>query len=135
MKCIENITFDETSCLPKCSGLQCSSYDRDSIDKNNELFENIDIFNSLQLEMIRRLYNEEGWIFPAHVKAWSKTNKIVRNFLNFFLKGFSKLHQTKLQDEIEKLSEKYWKFKGYFSLKREGLLLLRKIDINYVFRL
>ena len=68
-----NIIIDETSCLPKCSGLQISSYDKESIKKNNNLVQDMDTAFEMQLKVLKNLY--EGVLnlmLPASLTSWSK---------------------------------------------------------------
>ena len=73
MKCVTNITVDETGCLPKCSGLQISSYDVESIHKNIDLVQDMDTVYSLQLKVSKQLYEKviEAKL-PAPISNWSK---------------------------------------------------------------
>ena len=65
--------MEDTSCLPKCSGLQISSFDKESIEKNKELMQNMDIAFSMQLEILKELReNLMKYSLPASLTAWSK---------------------------------------------------------------
>ena len=55
IKCVEHLTLNETNCSKKCSGLQITSFDKESINKNTELFENMDLFNSMLLKNLQSL--------------------------------------------------------------------------------
>ena len=48
----------EKTCLPKCSGLQVSSYYIESIERNKELIQNMDTAFSLQLRVLKELQLE-----------------------------------------------------------------------------
>ena len=45
----------EKNCLPKCSGLQVSSYYIESIERNKELIQDMDTAFSLQLKVLKEL--------------------------------------------------------------------------------
>ena len=78
MECLSKIRFDNTYCLPKCSGIQSSSYDKESIEKNSVLLQNIDFYNSMLLETSKTLYkeinteHEKQLLIPSRLLAWSK---------------------------------------------------------------
>ena len=73
MRCVTNITVDETGCLPKCSGLQISSYDVKSIHKNNDIVKDMDTAYLLQLKVLKQLYeNVTQAKLPAPITNWSK---------------------------------------------------------------
>ena len=84
MRCVTNITVDETGCLPKCSGLQISSYDVKSIHKNNDLVHDMDTAYSLQLKVLKQLYEKviEDKL-PAPISNWSKLLFISLLLINF----------------------------------------------------
>ena len=70
IQCVSNINIDKTNCLPKCSGLQISNYVQESIPKNKELYQNMDTYNSMQLEAIKKI-SYKGFILPSSLKSWS----------------------------------------------------------------
>ena len=55
MKCIQQLTINETKCFKKCSGLEVTSYDKESIEKNGKFFKNLDLFNTMLLENLQSL--------------------------------------------------------------------------------
>ena len=69
MACLSKIKIDSSKCLKKCSGLQISSYEKESIYKNSELFENLDNFNLVLLEIIDEVYDYK---IPQSLVSWSK---------------------------------------------------------------
>ena len=68
MRCISEIPIHDKECLPKCSGLQISSYDKESIEKNKELFQSLDTFNSMQLEFLEGKFD---YMLPSSLTSWS----------------------------------------------------------------
>ena len=73
MKCVTNITVDETACLPKCSGLQISSYDVKNIHINNDLVQDMDTAYLLHSKVLKQLYeNVTKALLPAPISNWSK---------------------------------------------------------------
>ena len=71
MKCVseENFQIHEENCLPKCSGLQISNYDQESIEKNKALLQNMDHAYKMQLNILAKAY---GYILPASLTSWSR---------------------------------------------------------------
>ena len=130
MKCVSETTIDEDSCLPKCSGLQISSFLQDSIEKNKELLQDMDTLNSMQLNILSQIYYQLNYLaknyvklprlhnLPASLTSWSRYYLSNIEDLSFKLPEFSK--NTKLQDLIENLSQKYWNYKGYYNLGSKG---------------
>ena len=73
MKCASKISIDEDSCLPKCSGLQISSYDKESIEKNKDLVQKMDNAYKMQMEILKLLYEDRyRTILPASLTSWSR---------------------------------------------------------------
>ena len=73
MKCASKISIDEDSCLPKCSGLQISSYDKESIERNKDLLENMDIAYKMQINVLAKVHAKlTGYILPPSLTSWSK---------------------------------------------------------------
>ena len=121
MKCVSEITIDENNCLPKCSGLQISSFVKDSFEKNKDLLQDMDTLNSMQLNILANVYGKlENWKkrLPVPLTSWSRYYLTEYKGSIFQLLEFSK--NTKLQDLIENLSKKYWNYKGYFNLELKG---------------
>ena len=93
MKCISSIKLDERNCLPKCSGLQCSNFVKNSIGRNQEFFQNIDTFNSMHIEILRKLWEDNvPHAFPVNVKDWSKAFYKQISFNHFLLIRVFKKH-------------------------------------------
>ena len=72
MKCASNLRINETKCLPKCSGLQISSFDQESIQKNKELLKNMDTAFKMQLKILDKTFQ---YALPAALTSWSKNCK------------------------------------------------------------
>ena len=58
--------------MPRCSGMQVSSYDKESIEKNTGLLQNIDTHASMMLKILEELYADMKKSLPASLTAWSK---------------------------------------------------------------
>ena len=66
------MVLDETSCLPKCSGLHISSYHKESNEKNNYLLQKMDNAYKMQLEILKRLYEDRfDSLLPTSLMSWS----------------------------------------------------------------
>ena len=78
MKCVEDEidALDVSSCLQKCSGLQITSFEKESIVKNKELFTKLDSFHSMLMENLRG-FNE--YALPDQLTSLSKLH-FLRSF-------------------------------------------------------
>ena len=72
MDCISKIGFNDTLCMPKCSGLHISNYDRLRNKEGIEMQQNLDIHNQMQLEILNVLYTLHKGLLPAPLTSWSK---------------------------------------------------------------
>ena len=72
MNCVLSINSDKRNCMPRCSGMQVSSYDKESIEKNTGLLQNIDTHASMMLKILEELYADMKKSLPASLTAWSK---------------------------------------------------------------
>ena len=73
IECASEVSIDEDSCLPKCSGLQISSYDKESIEKNKDLLQNMDSILKMQLNALATAYKGlTGYSLPSSLTSWSK---------------------------------------------------------------
>ena len=119
MQCASEITIKEDNCLPKCSGLQISNFVQDSIEKNKDLFQNMDLFNKMQLDILAELrVTVTGKILPASLTSWSRYHLYKYKGFIFQIPEFSK--NTPLEDLIENLSEEFWNYKGSYNLESKG---------------
>ena len=111
------------NCLPKCSGSQIINFVKDSIEKNKNLFKNMDSAYKMQLNILDIVYrNLTGGILPASLTSWSRYQWYKYKGFIFQIPEFSK--NTKLQDFIENLSEKYWNYKGFYKSKGKKIVKL-----------
>ena len=63
---------NDTKCLPKCSGLQVLSYVQENIEKNTEMYQEMDTFHKMQLEILDDLYSKVfGHALPTSLTTWS----------------------------------------------------------------
>ena len=60
MECLSKIKFDDTYCLPKCSGVQVTSFIKDDIEKNTKLLQSMDDYNSILLEFLQTEIVKKG---------------------------------------------------------------------------
>ena len=74
MKCMQQLTINETKCFKKCSGLEVTSYDKESIEKNTELFKNMDLFNSMLLDNLQSLNN---YLLPNPLTSMSRYSNLL----------------------------------------------------------
>ena len=119
MKCASKITINQNSCLPKCSGLQISNFVKDSIEKNKDQNQNLDNAFKMQLDILKKLYEDRYKLaLSASVTSWSRYYLHKNKEYIFQIPEFSK--NTKIQDFIENLSEKYWNYKGSYNLESKG---------------
>ena len=87
MKCASKISIDEDSCLPKCSGLLISNFIQDSIEKNKNLFKNMDLFNKMHLDILAKLEGKvTGNILPPSLTSWRGVGIICINTKDLFPK-------------------------------------------------
>ena len=104
-----------SNCLQKCSGLQITSFEKTSIVKNKELITKLDSFHSLLMENLKE-FNE--YALSDQLTSMSKDERLY--FLITFLIFQSFQKNSELQGLIEKLSEKYWNYKGFYKSKYKG---------------
>ena len=113
------MSIDEDGCLPKCSGLQISSYDKESIEMNSDLVQKMDNAYKMQKEILKQLYEDRyKLLLPVSLTSWSRYYLHKNKEYIFQIPEFSK--NTKIQDFIENLSEKYWNYKGSYNLESKG---------------
>ena len=66
------MSIDEDGCLPKCSGLQISSYDKESIEMNSDLVQKMDNAYEMQKEILKQLYEDRyKLLLPVSLTSWS----------------------------------------------------------------
>ena len=80
--------------LHKCSGMQISSYVKESIEKNVDLKQELDRHNSMQIDVFDKLYKKvndlekKSYGLPVALKTWSKflgnSDNVVKTSVLFF---------------------------------------------------
>ena len=97
MKCLSKISIHEDGCFPKCSGLQISNFVQNSIEKNKDLFQSMDLFNKMQLKFLDELYlNMKGYDLPASLTQWSKYYLHKCKGFIFQFQNFQKIQNFKI---------------------------------------
>ena len=82
----------------------------------------------LQLETLKDLYREvHNKILPSSLTSWSRYYLYKYNIYIFKIPEFSK--NTKLEDLIENLSEKYWNYNGSYNLESKGNKMVKHLHI------
>ena len=59
-ECLSTVVRNETECLPKCTGIQVTSYTKEHIDKNINLLQSMDAYNSLVQEFLQTQIIKNG---------------------------------------------------------------------------
>ena len=86
---------------------------------NSDLVQKMDNAYKMQKEILKQLYEDRyKLLLPVSLTSWSRYYLHKNKEYIFQIPEFSK--NTKIQDFIENLSEKYWNYKGSYNLESKG---------------
>ena len=102
LKCVKNIHVDNSGCFKQCSGLLVTSYDQDR-------FFNLADYMSSKISFRNMIKEYKG--FCQYLFQY------IVSLSSFLIVG---LQHSDIKVKIDKLSTKYWKYKGYYEFPLEN---------------
>ena len=70
----------DSKCFKKCSGVEVTSFDQERIDKNNDLFQEMDKFNQLLLDYIKHVNKKNNLESTYMPKALTSQSMFLEHF-------------------------------------------------------